>query len=83
MRTRATTGSAILNIAHQPATTAEVRPARPLPARSAHELVLIEDAPRAWTFAKIAALLTVTVLGVAVVTAIVAGTALFALLNLA
>ena len=45
--------------------------------------MLIEDAPRAWTFAKIAALLTVTVLGVAVVTAIVAGTALFALLNLA
>jgi hypothetical protein len=70
-----------VNIAYQPATTTEAGSARPSPALSAHGLVLIEEPPRVYTVAKIAGLLAITALGTAVLTAIVAGTALFALLN--
>ena len=71
-----------MSIAYQPATTADPFPARPRPARSPHELVLVEDAPRAVTMAKVAGLLAVTAFGAAIVTAIVAGIALFALVNI-
>ncbi len=71
-----------VNIAYQPATAAPANSTRPRPACSPHELVLVEDPPRAFTFAKIAGLLALTVFGAAVATAIVASTALFALLNI-
>ena len=71
-----------MNIAYQPATTTAPGSARPRPARSPHALVLIEEPQRAWTFAKLAGLLAITAMAAAIVTAVVAGSALFALLNL-
>lgn len=71
-----------MNIAYQPATTTTVPSARPQLTRSPHELVLIETVPRASTLAKIVGLLAITALGSAIATAIVTGTALFALSNI-
>ena len=71
-----------MNIAYQPATSDDAHPTRAQFARSPHELVLTEAPTRAYTFAKIAGLLAITALGAALATAIVAGTALFALLNI-
>jgi hypothetical protein len=71
-----------VNIAYQPATADTAPSARPPLPRSPHELVLIEEAPRALTLAKIAGLLAITTFGAALSTAIVAGTALFALSNI-
>ena len=54
---------------------------RPRLARSPHELVLVEHPPRALTIAKIAGLVAITTLGVALATAILAGGVLFAILS--
>ena len=70
-----------MNIAYQPATTTGRLRRGPRPSRSPHELVLVEEPSRAVTFAKIAGLLAVTAFCAALATAIVAGTAFFALLN--
>ena len=70
-------------IAYQPATTPEPLPARPAVRRSPHERVPVDLPPRAFTAARILGLLAATALCVAVATAIVAGTALFAILNFA
>ena len=59
-------------IAHQPAMTADAvstRPAAPAldPRARPHELVLVEEPPRAWTVAKIVGLVAVTAVSTALV----------------
>src|SRR4029079_2863260 len=78
-RTRPEEETFAVNIAYQPATSADAHSARPQLARAPHELVLTEEPSRARTFAKIVGLLAITALCAALATAIVAGTALFAL----
>jgi hypothetical protein len=72
-------------IAHQPAMTTEAvstrPPPLPNPTRSAHELKLVEEPPRALTLAKIVGLVGITAVSVALCAAIVAGGALFAILT--
>jgi hypothetical protein len=68
-------------IAHQPAMTAEPTSTRPVLPRSPHEPVLVRQPPRTWTVFKISGLLALTALGVALGTAMVAGAALFTILN--
>jgi hypothetical protein len=73
-------------IAHQSAMTAEAvstrPPPTPRPAHSVHALTLVEDPPRIWTVAKIGGLIAITAVSVALCAAILAGGALFAILNL-
>jgi hypothetical protein len=45
-------------------------------------VVVVERPSRAWTLAKLAGLVTITTLGVALTTAVVAGAAVFAILNI-
>ena len=68
-------------IAPQPAMTTRSAPTRPRRARSPQGYVLAEHPPLGWTVAKLVGLLALTAAGVAVAAAIVAGIALFALLN--
>ena len=70
-----------MNIAYQSATTDPPVQARARHAGSPHQLVLTEHEPRAWTIVKLVGLLALTAFGAALATAILAGTALFALLN--
>lgn len=70
-----------MTIAYQPATTPERITVRPAPRRGPHELVPVELAPRGWAAFRLVALMGATAFGVALATAIVTGTALFALLN--
>ena len=68
-------------IAHQPATTADPVSTRPaLPPRP-REHTLVAVPPRGLTAIRLMALLAATAVCVALVTAVVAGTALFAILN--
>jgi hypothetical protein len=79
-------------IAHQPATTADpfsARPrpeqpasTRPAPVHSAHRVMLVEEPPRVWTFAKIVGLVAVTAATTALVAAVVAGSLLFAMMTM-
>ena len=79
-------------IAHQPAMTADplqARPrsaqpgsTRPAPVHSPHEVVLVEEPPRAWTLAKIAGLVAVTAATTALVAAVIAGGMLFTMMTL-
>jgi hypothetical protein len=73
-------------IAHQSAMTAEAVSTRPQPmprpAHSAHALTLVEEPSRVWTVAKIGGLIAITAVSVALCAAILAGGALFAILNL-
>ena len=66
----------------QPATTPLPFSARPPATRPPHRVVVVERPSRAWTFAKLAGLMTITSLGVALTTAVVVGAAVFAILNL-
>ena len=70
-------------IAYQPATTPDPVSARPAFPRGPHELVRVDRPRRSWTALRLTALVAATAICVALATAIVAGTALFALLNLA
>jgi hypothetical protein len=54
---------------------------RPSPPRRAHRLATVDLPARAWTAARIVGLVAATAFGVALATAVVVGTALFALLN--
>jgi hypothetical protein len=68
-------------IAHQPAMTTDPVSTRPaLPPRP-REHALVALPPRLLTAVRLVALLAATAVCVAVVTAVVAGTALFAILN--
>ena len=62
--------------------TKEPVPSRAELARSPHDLVSVEVAPRAWTVAKIGGLVALTALGAALAAAILAGGALFTILNI-
>jgi len=66
----------------QPATTPLPFPTRPPATRPPHRVVFVQRPSRAWTFAKLASLVTVTTLGVALTTAVVVGAAVFAILNI-
>ena len=66
----------------QPATTPLLFSARPPATRPPHRVVLVERTSRAWTLAKLAGLVTVTTLGVALTAAVVFGAAVFAILNI-
>jgi hypothetical protein len=79
-RTRCEPGSKQMTIAHQSAMTDRRVRARPPTVRSAHELVCVEPRP-ARTLAKIAGLVAVAAVGVALVAATVAGGVLFMLFN--
>jgi hypothetical protein len=71
-------------IARQPAMTTEgvsTRPPPPRLATSPHELVFVEEPTRAWTLVKITGLIAITAVSVALCAAILAGGALFAILN--
>jgi hypothetical protein len=69
-------------IAHQPVMApAPVSTRRSRP-RTSHRLVAVDLRSRAWTAARIVGLVAATAFAVALATAVVAGTALFALLNL-
>ena len=70
-----------MNIAYQSATTDPPVQARARLATSPHELVRIEEMSCTWTIVKLAGLLALTTMGAAIATAILAGTALFALVN--
>jgi hypothetical protein len=74
-------GSNQVTIAYQPATTPERITVRAAPRRGPHDVVRVEMEPRSWTALRLAGLVAATAIGVAVLTAIVAGTALFAVLN--
>jgi len=66
----------------QPATTPLLFSARPPATRPPHRVMLVERTSPAWTLAKLAGLLTVTTLGVALTAAVVFGAAVFAILNI-
>jgi len=66
----------------QPATTPLPFPTRPPATRPPHRVALVERPSRAWTLAKLAGLVTVTTLGVALTTAFFVGAAVFAVLNI-
>jgi hypothetical protein len=68
-------------IAYQPAMTPDPIRARSVLPRSPHGLVPVNLPPRAWTFARLAGLLAATAVCVALVSAVVAGAALFTLFN--
>jgi len=68
-------------ITPQPATTPLLFSARPA-TRPPHRVVLAERPSRLFTLAKLAGLVTVTTLGVALTTAVVFGAAMFAILNI-
>lgn len=70
-------------IAYQPAMTPDPVSARPERRRGPHELIAVDLPPKSWTALRLGALLAATAICVALATAIVAGTALFAVLNLA
>jgi hypothetical protein len=70
-------------IAYQPAMTADPIPARPLRPRRPHRLVAVTHPRRAWTVTRLVVLVAATAAAVALTIAIVAGTAMFALANLA
>ena len=72
-------------IAHQSAMTAEAvstRPPRRPDPRARPRAQLVEEPPRIWTLAKIGGLIAITAVSVALCAAILAGGALFAILNL-
>ena len=69
-------------ISPQPATAPLPFRTRPPSTRPPHRVVLVEGPSRAWTLAKLAGLLTVTTLGVALTTAVIVGAAVFAVLNI-
>ena len=66
----------------QPATTPLPFSARPPATRPPHRVVLVERPARAWTLAKLAGLVTVATLGVALTAAVVVGAAALAILNI-
>ena len=66
----------------QPATAAPLFPTRPPAPRLPHRVVLADRPSRALALAKLAGLVTLTTLGVALTTAVVVGAALFAALNI-
>ena len=66
----------------QPATTPVPFLTRPPATRPPHRVVLVDRPSRVWTLAKLAGLVTVTTLGVALTTAVVVGAAVFAVLNI-
>jgi hypothetical protein len=66
----------------QPATTPLLFSARPPATRPPHRVVLVERPSRTWTLAKLAGLVTVTTLGVALTAAVVVGAVVFAILNI-
>lgn len=66
----------------QPATTPAPFPTRPPATRPPHRVVLVERPLRRRTLAKLAGLLTVTTVGVALTTVAVAGGALLTILNI-
>ena len=70
-----------MSIAHQSATPVPPKRARLGLTRAPHGLVTVDEPALAWTIAKIAGLLFLTAITVALVSAIVAGTAFFAILN--
>ncbi len=70
-------------IAPQPATTPSPHPTRPAPARKpAHRMMPVDVAPRTLTLTKLAGLITVTALGLALAGAVAFGAAAFAVLNI-
>jgi hypothetical protein len=68
-------------IAQQPATTTQAISARPPLARPPHELFPVPAPRRAWTVVKLVSLVALTAAGAALATAVVAGVAFFAILN--
>jgi len=72
-------------IAHQPAVTAPTDSTRPgptpSPVRRPHGLVPVEESPRGWTLAKIAALIAITALSVMLCAAVVVGGALLTIMS--
>lgn len=66
----------------QPAMTPLLFQARPPAARPPHRVVQVEEPPRALTLAKIVGLVALTTAGVALTIAVVAGAAVFAILNI-
>ena len=72
-----------MTIAHQPVTArAGSRRGGPLP-RVLHGFMTVDLPPRAWTAARIVGLVAATAFCAALATALVVGTALFALMNVA
>ena len=69
-----------MSIDPQSATTPLYLQARPF--RPPHGLVIVTRPPRALTLTKIAGLMALTTIGVALTLAVVAGSALFAILNI-
>jgi hypothetical protein len=69
-------------IAHQPAMTAAPDSTRPALPRRPRGLELVDLPPRSWTVARLLGLLVATAVCVALATAIVGGTVLFAVLNI-
>jgi hypothetical protein len=70
-------------IAHQSVTAPQSLRARPAPPQIRPASVGVFRTPRTWTTVRLLGLVLATALGVALATAVVAGTALFALLNFA
>ena len=83
MRTSIDRGSAQVAIAHQPVMApTPVSTRRSLP-RIPHGRSMVDLPPRAWTAARIVGLVAATALCAALAIALVGGTALFALMNVA
>jgi hypothetical protein len=70
-------------IAHQSVTAPVILRTRPAPRHVRYASVAVVRTPRTWTTVRLVGLVLATAMGVALATAIVAGTALFTLLNFA